>query len=123
MAHLLIKQIFFTPVVPSPTFARFAYLKGKIFEKDADASKVEVVLSPNLVMVCLVYLLPLISINILFGDNSLMGQENGRQNNIIVLVVMVLAIFAITQIACYLLRMSFERTIRKLNEPHRKTYM
>ena len=56
--------------------------------------------------------MPLLSLNIFFGDNTLMGSDNSRLNNFVVLSVMELTLFFIVQTCSYMLRLKFERTLR-----------
>ncbi len=90
------------------------YLKGGLIKNDKDTT-INITLSPNLVFVFTIYLLPLVSINILFGDNSLMGQSNGRLNNFLVVLLMELVIFTIIQVVSYFLRRKFEKVMIKSN--------
>lgn len=89
------------------------YLKGNLIE-DGESTAIKVTLSPNIFLVLTLYLLPLISLNVLFGDNSLMGGS--RVNNLIVLSITELFIFTIVKINSILLRRKFER-VMGLNRP------
>ena len=91
-------------------FGQTIYLDGNLIKNDRNTT-INIKLSPNLVFVFIIYLLPLISLNILFGDNSLMGQVNSRLNNFFVLLLMELVIFTIIQIALFFLRRKFEKVI------------
>jgi hypothetical protein len=90
------------------------YLKGGLIKNDKDTA-INITLSPNLVFVFIIYLLPLILLNVLFGDNSLMGQSNGRLNNFFVILLMELFIFTIIQVASYFLRRKFEKVMIESN--------
>jgi len=97
------KIVFFSVI----NFGQAVYLKGSLTQKD-NGTNINIVLSPNLLFVFIIYVLPLLWLNILLGDNSLMGQDNGRLNNFFVVLIFELAIFAITQISSYFLRRKFE---------------
>ena len=101
-------------------FGQTIYLKGGLVKNDKDTT-INIILSPNLVFTFIIYLLPLILLNILFGDNSLMGQNNGRQNNFFVVLVMELVIFTIIQVASYFLRCKFEKAMIESNYNQKKS--
>ena len=101
-------------------FGQTIYLKGGLVKNDKDTT-INITLSPNLVFVLIIYLLPLILLNIVFGNNSLMGQNNGRQNNFYVVLVMELVIFTIIQVASYFLRRKFEKAMIESNYNQRKS--
>ena len=101
-------------------FGQTIYLKGGLVKNDKDTT-INITLSPNLVFAFIIYLLPLILLNVLFGDNSLMGQNNGRQNNFFVVLVMELVIFTIIQVASYFLRRKFEKAMIESNYNQRKS--
>ena len=91
-------------------FGQTIYLNGNLVNNNKDTT-INIKLSPNLVFVFVIYLLPLISLNILFGDNSLMGQSNSRLNNFFVVLLMELVIFSIIQIVSFFLRRKFEKVM------------
>ena len=79
-------------------FGQTIYLKGRLVKNDKNTN-INITLSPNLIFVVIIYLLPLILLNILFDDNSLMGQNNGRLNIFFAVLFMELIIFTIIQVA------------------------
>ena len=72
-------------------------------------TKINITLSPNVALFCILYLLSLISLNIFFGDNTLMGDDNTRLNNFLVLLFSELTFFIIIQIVTFVLRLKFEK--------------
>ena len=90
---------------------RIVYLRGQILNNGNDTT-INITLSPNVGLVCILYLLPLISLNIFFGDNSLMGDDNTRLNNFMVLLFAELTLFIIIQIITFVLRRKFEKALR-----------
>jgi hypothetical protein len=100
------KVILFT----SSNLGRPVYLDGHLVKNDKNTT-INIRLSPNLIFVFIIYLLPLISLNVLYGDNSLMGQQNGRVNNFCILLVMELIVFTIIQASSILLRRKFEKAM------------
>ena len=93
-------------------FGQGVYLKGVVKKRD-NGSTITITLSPNLYLVGIFYLLPLLCINILFGDNSLMGESNGRLQNLSIVILMDLCIFLFIQVRKFLLRRKFEKAIIK----------
>ncbi|HEY5408170.1 MAG TPA: hypothetical protein VIJ92_13830 [Ginsengibacter sp.] len=93
-------------------FGHVIYLNGNLVKNDNDTT-INIKLSPSLIFVFIIYLLPLLLLNIIFGDNSLMGQTNGRLNNFFVVLLMELVIFTILQVASFFLRRKFEKVISK----------
>ena len=93
---------------------RAAYLKGGLVKNDSGTT-INITVSPNLVFIICIYLLPLLFINILFGDNSLMGQTNSRLNNFFVVCIMELVIFSIVFISSFYLRRQFEKAMIERN--------
>jgi hypothetical protein len=91
-------------------FGQTIYLNGNLVNNNKDTT-INIKLSPNLVFVFIIYLLPFISLNILFGDNSLMGQSNSRLNNFFVVLLMELVIFTVIQIVSFFLRRKFEKVM------------
>jgi hypothetical protein len=94
----------------SSNFGRPVYLDGHLVKNDKDTT-IHIRLSPNLAFVFVIYLLPLISLNVLFGDNSLMGQQNGKLNNFLTLLVMEFIMFTIIQATAFFLRRKFEKVM------------
>jgi len=90
---------------------RIVYLRGQILNNGSDTT-INITLSPNVVLVCILYLLPLISLNIFFGDNTLMSDNNTRLNNFLVLLFSELTLFIIIQIIAFVLRRKFEKALR-----------
>jgi hypothetical protein len=90
---------------------RFVYLRGQIL-KSGNGTTINITLSPNVALLCILYLLPLISLNIFFGDNTLMGDDNTRLNNFLVLLFSELTLFIIIQIIAFVLRRKFEKAVR-----------
>ena len=90
---------------------RIVYLRGQILN-NANDTIINITLSPNLGFVCILYLLPLISLNIFFGDNSLMGDDNTRLNNFLALLFSELTLFIIIQMITFVLRRKFEKALR-----------
>ena len=101
-------------------FGQAIYLNGNL-KKNDKGTTINIKLSPNLVFVFLIYLLPLLLLNISFGDNSLMGQSNGRLNNFFVVVIMELVIFTIIRLASFFLRRKFEKVMIERNYNQWKT--
>ena len=97
------KIVFFSVI----NFGQAVYLKGNLTQAD-NGININIVLSPNLLFVFIIYLMPLLWLNILLGDNSLMGQDNSRLNNFFIVLIFEFAIFAITQIISFFLRRKFE---------------
>jgi len=93
-------------------YADTTYLKGKISKNDKDTN-ISITISPNVLLVFVVYLLPLICINIFFGDNSLMGQTNSRIHNFSIVLMLELILVTTIQISSFLLRQKFENTIMR----------
>jgi len=100
------KIIFFDLMI----FGQSVYLTG-ILKQKGKGSTVTITLSPNLFLVGIVYLLPLLCINILFGDNSLLGQSNGRFENFSIVILMDLFIFLFIKVRKFILRRKFEKAI------------
>jgi len=90
---------------------RIVYLRGQILNNGNDTT-INITLSPNVGFVCILYLMPLINLNIFFGDNSLMGEGNTRLNNFLVLLCSELTLFIIIQIITFVLRRKFEKALR-----------
>lgn len=90
---------------------RFVYLKGQILETEK-GSKINATISPNIFLVLLLYILPLLNLNILFGDNTLMGSDTSRLNNLILLILIEITLLLIIQIISYVLKLKFEKTLR-----------
>jgi hypothetical protein len=101
-------------------FWQTIYLNGNLVKHNNDTI-INIKLSPNLVFVFIIYLLPLLLLNIIFSDNSLMGQNNGRLNNFFVVLLMELIIFTIIQIASFFLKRKFEKVMIKRNYNQWKT--
>ena len=101
-------------------FGQTIYLNGNLIKNDKNTT-IDIKLSPNLVIVFIIYLLPLLLINILFGDNSLMGQTNGRLNNFFVVLLMEAVIFTIIQVVSFFLRRKFEKVMIESNYNKWKT--
>jgi hypothetical protein len=101
-------------------FGQTIYLNGNLVKNDKDTT-IDIKLSPNIVFVFIIYLLPLLLLNILFGDNSLMGQTNGRLNNFFVVLLIELAIFTIIQVVSFFLRRKFEKVMIESNYNKWKT--
>ena len=100
------KIVFFSVI----NFGRAVCLKGNLTRKGIGTS-INIVLSQNLLFVFLIYLLPLLWLNIFFGDNSLMGQDNSRLNNFFVVLICELVIFALIQVSSFFLRRKFESAL------------
>ena len=100
------KIVFFSAI----NFGQAVYLKGNLIENN-NGTKINITLSPNLLFVFILYLLPFVWLNILFGDNSIMGNNTSRLNNFFVVLVFEIAIFTITQVTSFFLRQKFERVI------------
>ena len=90
---------------------RIVYLRGQIL-KSGNGTTINITLSPNMGLVCIFYLLPFLSLNIFFGDNTLMGDDNTRLNNFLVLLFSELTLFIIIQIIAFVLRRKFEKAVR-----------
>lgn len=90
---------------------RIVYLRGQILNNGND-TKINITLSPNVALLCILYLLPLISLNIFFGDNTLMGDNNTRLNNFLVLFFLELTFLMIIQIITFVLKRKFEKALR-----------
>src|SRR5579863_3333697 len=86
------------------------YLKGQIVAA-GNGTDINIILSPNFVFPFIMYLLILVSLNILFGDNSLLGSKTGRFNNFMVIVIMEIVIFSLVQISSYLMKRKFEKSM------------
>jgi len=93
-----------------PIFGQSVYLTG-ILKQSGKGSTITITLSPSLYLVVIIYLLPLVCFNILFGDNSLMGQSNGRFQNFSIIILMDLCIFLFIQVRKFFLRRKFEKAI------------
>jgi hypothetical protein len=91
-------------------FGQSVYLTG-ILKQNEKGSAITITLSPNLFLVGIVYLLPLLCLNILFGDNSLMDQSNGRLENFSIIILMDSFIFLFIQVRKFFLRRKFEKAI------------
>jgi hypothetical protein len=91
-------------------FGQMVYLNGKLTQDDR-GTLINISLSPNLFLVFLIYLFPLLLLNIFFGDNSLLGSSHTRLNNAWVVLLMELILFIMIQIPSYLLRRKFEKAI------------
>jgi hypothetical protein len=91
-------------------FGEMIYLKGKLTKVDR-GTLINITLSPNLLLVFLIYLFPLLLLNIFFGDNSILGSSHARLNNARVVLFMELVLFIMIQIPSYLLRRKFEKAI------------
>ncbi len=107
------KIIFFDLMI----FGQSVYLTGIVKKRDK-GSTIIITLSPNLFLVGLVYLLPLLCINILFGDNSLLNQSNGRLENFSIVILMDLCIFLFIQVRKFFLRRKFEKGIINRDYSH-----
>jgi len=90
---------------------RIVYLRGQILNNGNDTT-INITLSPNIVFLFILYLLPLISLNIFFGDNTLMADDNTRLNNFVILLLMELTLFMMIQIIAFVLRLKFEKALR-----------
>ncbi len=93
-------------------YGKTIYFTGNLV-RDKEDTIVNIKLSPNITFVIIIYVLPLLLLNIFFGDNSLLGQENSRLNNFGVVLLLEVVIFTIIQISSFFLRRSFERLIIK----------
>jgi hypothetical protein len=100
------KIIFFDLMI----FGQSVYLTG-ILKQKSKGSTITITLSPNLFLVAIVYLLPLLCLNILFGDNSLMGRSNGRLENFIIIILVDSLIFLFIQLRKFFLQRKFEKAI------------
>jgi hypothetical protein len=92
-------------------YGQTVYLKGQIVPAEV-GSKINIILSPNFVFPLCIYLLLLVSLNVLFGDNSFMGSNAGRIDNFIIIMIMVIVIFSLVQINSHFMRRKFEKAIR-----------
>ena len=92
-------------------FVRVVYFKGQILETE-EGSKINARISPNIFLVLLLYILPLLGLNIFFGDNTLMGSDTSRLNNFIVLMFIEITLLLIIQIISYMLKLKFEKTLK-----------
>jgi hypothetical protein len=101
-------------------FGQTIYLNGNLVKNDKGTT-IDIKLSPNIVFVFIIYLFPLLLLNILFGDNSLMGQNNGRLNNFFVVLLMEAVIFTIIQVVSFFLRRKFEKVMIESNYNKWKT--
>ncbi|MBS1667179.1 MAG: hypothetical protein JST58_07380 [Bacteroidetes bacterium] len=101
-------------------FGQTIYLNGNLVKNDKGTT-IDIKLSPNIVFVFIIYLLPLLLLTILFGDNSLMGQTNGRLNNFVIVLLMEAVIFTIIQVASFFLRRKFEKVMIETNYNKWKT--
>ena len=104
------KIVFFSLI----NWGQTIYFNGNLVKNDNETT-INIQLSPNLVFVFIIYLLPLLLLNILFGDNSLMGQSNGRLNNFVAVLLMELFIFTIIQISSFFLRRKFVKVMIESN--------
>ena len=102
------KIIFFDLMI----FGQSVYLTG-IVKQNGKGSTITITLSPNLFLVAIIYLLPLLCINILFGDNSLLGQSNGRFENFSIVILIDLCLFLFIQVRKFILMRKFEKAIIK----------
>ena len=102
------KIIFFDLMI----FGQSVYLMG-IVKQNGKGSTISITLSPNLFLVAIIYLLPLLCINILFGDNSLLGQNNGRFENFSIVILIDFCLFLFIQVRKFILRRKFEKAIIK----------
>ncbi len=93
------------------SIVRIVYLRGQIVN-NGNGTTINITLSPNVGLLCILYLLPLISLNIFLGDNSLMGNDNTRLNNFLVLLFLELILFIVIQIITFVLRHKFERALK-----------
>jgi hypothetical protein len=90
------------------TWQRVTYLRGYIVETDS-GSTINIRLSSNIGLVFILFLFPLVAINVLFGDNSLMGGK--RWNNIIILLCFELFIFLVLKLNSFVLKKKFEKVM------------
>jgi hypothetical protein len=90
---------------------RIVYLRGQILNSGNDTT-INITLSPNGGLLSIFYFLPLISLNIFFGDNNLLGDDNTRLNNFVILLFFELTLFIIIQIIRFVLRRKFEKALR-----------
>ena len=94
-------------------WVRVIYFKGEII-KAGDGSDVRIILSPNVFLLIAIYLLPLISLNILFGDNSLMGESNERWDNLISLLIAEIILVGAILLSSFFIRRNFEKALRAI---------
>ena len=95
---------YFTSLVRS---VQKVFLNGNLI-KEGDSASIRITISPNLALVFAIYLIMLLSLNILFGDNSILGH-NGKLSNFLLLLFFELVLFAFIQINSFLLRRKFEK--------------
>jgi hypothetical protein len=86
------------------------YLRGQMVPTEGGTA-VNIVLSPNVAFIFAFYLLPIVSLNVLFGDNSLMGAGGTRFNNITIIVIAEIVVVLIVQISSYFMKRKFENAL------------
>lgn len=91
-------------------YGQTIYLKGQIVAAE-NGTDINIILSPNFVFPFIMYLLLLVSLNVLFGDNSLLGSKTGRFNNFMVIVIMEIVVFSLVQISSYFMKRKFEKAM------------
>jgi uncharacterized membrane protein YciS (DUF1049 family) len=92
------------------TFGQTVYLTGNVL-KNESGSIIQITLSPNVFFVILIYLLPLLWLNICFGDNSLLGQDNSRLNNFFVVLFVESFLCSVILVRSFFLKKKFEKAI------------
>jgi hypothetical protein len=92
-------------------YGQTIYLKGKI-APTTEGTTVNIILTPNFVFLIVFYLLPVVSLNVLFGDNSILGSKTTRFNNFMVIVMFEIAIFSVVGISSYFMKRKFEKAMK-----------
>jgi hypothetical protein len=93
-------------------YGEVVYLKGHLVNKE-NSTLINISLSPNPILIFIIYALPLVLLNVFFGDNSLMGQDNSPSGNFFAILIIEVFFIALIQICSILLRRKFERAMRK----------
>ena len=86
------------------------YLNGQLV-KDENCTTIHIKISPNIFLSILIFLIPLLWLNILFGDNSFFGKSDTRFANFILTFIKGLVLYGVVQVSSYFLRRRFEKAM------------
>ena len=76
---------------------KISYINGAL-KQNGDGTTIDITIRPNMGLLLIMYLLlPLLFVNIVFGDNSFMG-DGSRLNNSLIVFVFELVLFFLIQI-------------------------
>ncbi|HMG82279.1 MAG TPA: hypothetical protein VK559_04530 [Ferruginibacter sp.] len=97
------------------TIRQTVYLEGQI-RTDEKGSVIDITFSPSIWTVLIIYIFPLLSLNILFGNNSFFGNNISKEGAFLGLLIFEVFFLTTALIPVALETRKFEKIVRKLKD-------